>query len=222
MKLVITQEVKTCTRCNTEYGASEDNFYKLKSKNKTLGVHYRLSPECKKCTIARNKKWQQTVDPEQIREYKRKHDALEYRKENKRAFSKKQRERGDFKKWQIDNKDKIKQYNEKRKFNKTHDISEQEWASCLKFFNNSCAYCGVTAEVSYLIHKQVLHKEHVEHNGKNDISNCVPACRSCNSKKWVKDLDEWYSTDNKIYNESRYQMIISWLSKFDTNNGTNS
>jgi NAD-dependent DNA ligase len=58
-----------------------------------------------------------------------------------------------------------------------------------------------------------FHKEHVEHNGNNDITNCVPSCKSCNSSKHVSDLEEWYTPDNSIYCEQRLIKIKHWLSQ---------
>jgi len=43
--------------------------------------------------------------------------------------------------------------------------------------------------VDYLL-KNILHKEHVDDNGANDLSNCVPSCQSCNSTKNLKTLEE--------------------------------
>ncbi len=57
-----------------------------------------------------------------------------------------------------------------------------------------------------------LHKEHVNHNGANDLSNCVPACYSCNSKKWIYEFEDWYNEGNEIFSQYRLDKIYKWLS----------
>lgn len=81
----------------------------------------------------------------------------------------------------------------------------------MSYFDNSCAYCGMTTEEHKNIFKQQLHKEHVDHNGRNDLSNCVPSCKICNSRKWEYDIKEWYDTDNLYYTDERYNKIIKWI-----------
>ena len=56
-----------------------------------------------------------------------------------------------------------------------------------------------------------LHKEHVDHNGANDLSNCVPACQSCNSSKWEFDFNDWYCPNNPVFTQERYEKIVKWL-----------
>lgn len=55
-----------------------------------------------------------------------------------------------------------------------------------------------------------LHKEHVEDEGANDLSNCVPSCGNCNSQKWKYDFKEWYKSQ-EFYDERRYNLIITWI-----------
>lgn len=51
---------------------------------------------------------------------------------------------GKRKQQQMKNKDKLYEYGKKRRLHKTHEISKEEWESCLEYFNHSCAYCGIT------------------------------------------------------------------------------
>lgn len=84
--------------------------------------------------------------------------------------------------------------------------TQKEWEKCVKYFNNSCAYCGATEKLS---------KDHVipiSKGGHNCISNIVPACRTCNSSKQDRDLQE-FSVKEKV------QKIIEWR---DLNNDTKS
>lgn len=62
--------------------------------------------------------------------------------------------------------------------------TEAEWQAVLAEFGGGCAYCPATAET----------KDHVvplASGGSHDISNIVPACRSCNSSKQDKKLIVW-------------------------------
>lgn len=96
---------------------------------------------------------------------------------------------------------------------KNHEISAEEWGICKQYFSNSCAYCGLTEENCLDKYNQVLHKEHVDCNGLNDITNCVPSCKSCNSQKWILSLEEWYNEDNPAFDEERLNRIHKWLSE---------
>jgi hypothetical protein len=62
-----------------------------------------------------------------------------------------------------------------------------------------------------LKYKNNLHKEHVDHEGANDISNCIPACKSCNSMKNIKNFNNWYNDKNTRFNEERLHKIEQWL-----------
>lgn len=114
------------------------------------------------------------------------------------------------KKWQKENPDRLRQYNKKRQ-NKNHKISLWEWIACKEYFNYTCAYCGVHEVEHYNKHKQQFHKEHFEHDGLDDLSNCLPSCKDCNSSKWEFDFTDWYIPDNPVYSQERYDKIIKWL-----------
>ena len=105
---------------------------------------------------------------------------------------------------------------EYRKLHKTHTISKIEWESCKKYFKYKCAYCGLSIEDHYRIYagkpqKIDLHKDHFINDGLNDLSNCVPSCRSCNNYKKKIDFEEWYSETNKVYSMERLIKIRKWL-----------
>lgn len=51
-------------------------------------------------------------------------------------------------------------------------------------FNGRCAYCGRTAET-------LDHLAPVKHGGASRRGNLVAACRSCNSRKGTRDLDDF-------------------------------
>lgn len=56
-----------------------------------------------------------------------------------------------------------------------------------------------------------MHREHIDDLGKNDLSNCVPSCRDCNSNKWKYRFEDWYCEENPIYDKLRHEKIIIWL-----------
>lgn len=65
------------------------------------------------------------------------------------------------------------------------------------------------------MYKQQLHKEHVDHEGANDLSNCIPACKTCNSHKWEFDMESWYR-NYEHFSEERLNKIKEWLLKFNS------
>ena len=94
-----------------------------------------------------------------------------------------------------------------------HDITEAEWRSCLKVFDNTCAYCGlpykqhiVKRNGKYIIMK--FHKEHVDDDGYNDLRNDAPACKSCNCGKHEHDMEGWFRKQ-KFFSEDKppYRII---------------
>jgi hypothetical protein len=217
MEVVINETKKKCTKCNEIYVANEDNFYKLKQTNKKLGEHYKLSSWCKKCTKKKNREWY-VSNPEKIKVASDRYASQEYVKKRRRKRAAQAREEGKYKEWQQKNKEKIRQYNLERRMNKNHDITEQEWLDCLEFFRDSCAYCGISEQEALLEQGQRLHKEHLEHNGANDIANCVPSCRNCNSSKWEFEFDKWFNENNPIFSKRRYNKIIKWILSFTEEN----
>lgn len=203
--------MRKCKWCNTEKDIAE--FYKCKT-NKD-GIH----SYCKDCVKLKAKKWME--DNEDRYRKKMNNRKSEARKDpNVQKYhklkAKEQRESGYQKEWRENNKDKLFKYRKYREMNKTHEISKDEWFKCKEYFVNSCAYCGIPIENHYVIYKGEykltdFHKEHVEHEGSNDISNCVPSCKSCNSKKWKYEFLNWYTKDNDIFDEYRLIRILKWI-----------
>jgi len=200
-------EYKQCTKCIEWLPITDEYFYKWNySKD---GFH----PQCKKCNIERQKKYQKEHAEERSKynhklfendpEYFRNKD-IKWRNNNP------ERPKELLKRWQQTNPDKLKEYNEIRQ-NKNHNITKEEWSACLKYFNYSCAYCGINEIEATQKYKNVLHKEHVVHDGENDLSNCVPACKSCNSSKRKYELVFWYIKNKEIYSKKRYNRIMKWL-----------
>jgi len=65
-------------------------------------------------------------------------------------------------------------------------LTEDQWQAALEFFDNRCAYCGVSGVT--------LAQEHVVSltaGGGYVVDNIVPACERCNSSKNNMPLDKW-------------------------------
>lgn len=59
-----------------------------------------------------------------------------------------------------------------------NDFTEDQWQAMLKHYHGRCAYCGKKSPDLTQDHITPLSK-----GGDHTLSNIVPACRSCNSKK---------------------------------------
>lgn len=201
---------KMCTICNQWFLATEENFYK--NNQATENTLDKLHPYCKECEIKKNRKW--AVDnPERKKISGRKYVP---KKENQRRVSQKRRDTGKYQKWLKDNPDKLKEYGLKR-MNKNHKINKREWKACKSYFNNCCAYCGLPIEqhkkkYNGILKNMDLHKEHVNHEGANDLSNCVPACNFCNSSKKTHDMEKWYR-EQSFFSEEKLIKIYKWLNE---------
>lgn len=210
-------EVRLCSLCNDWKEISD--YYGQKKYSKSKGHYIYYPPYCKECTILKAKNWQdENYDryQEGFNERARKRREIPENLEYHRIKANEQRNSGYQKEWQKNNKDKIKLYGEDRRYNKTHEISKDEWEDCKNYFNYRCAYCGLEVENHFMsvrgkLIASDLHKEHVNHDGLNDLSNCVPSCKNCNSRKWKYSLEDWYNKDNEVYDENRYKKILNWL-----------
>jgi hypothetical protein len=191
---------------------TEEYFYK-NDKNKKDG----LNPECKKCSSKKSSD-RQKANPEHYGKIKKdwhnknaeKH--TQQKKDWHQAHKEKRQE--DCKRFHQLNPNKQFEYAQNHR---DHDISDTEWEHCKDFFKNKngewcCAYCGMTENEHIKVRGERLHKDHTNHNGANDISNCTPACFDCNSRKWQYDMEEWYRKQS-YFNESNLNNINLWNSK---------
>lgn len=214
-KTVDDIEYKLCSDCNDWHPMTEKHFYKNKSSKDGF------NPYCKEATKKRSRGW--AVDNKQ----QNKETRAGWYQENKERLLEKQKLLDEKNKEQKEiysqqyrksehGKKKYHEYGINRRIQKKHEISDYEWLKCKEYFNNSCAYCSLHVDNHYKKYAGVLklidlNKEHVDDEGANDLSNCVPSCHSCNSKKRTKDFDEWYSESNKNYTKKRYNKVIQWL-----------
>lgn len=202
--------MKECTNCTTSYPHTGEYFYKSSNKNEEF------SSWCKECqkdksrkSYRNNKEKSNKRGKEHYRKNKEIYNQMnrEWNRNNKEKLSR------IAKVWRENNKDKLKEYGQKYK-NKKHKITIKQWELCRDYFDYQCAYCGMSEAEHKQKNKQQLHKEHVIHEGRSDIKNCVPSCRSCNSSKRASTINQWYSINNPIYNRERYLKIYQWI-RFD-------
>ena len=216
-KEIDEQLYKRCS-IHKEYSPNEEEWllctdeYFYKNKGNSDG----LSPYCKVCEKKKSTIYNQAHNDQRYW-YNKKYlsNPENLNKINKSIRERRQRD-GKFRGWQQNNKDKIKQYQENRKQHGDHKITKKEWESCKEYFNNQCAYCGLPIEEHYIIYKGErklgsFHKEHVDHKGENDLSNCVPSCKECNSSKHDVKLENWYTETNQRFNQERLDKIHKWL-----------
>lgn len=203
-KIVNDIEYKLCSKCGKWLPCTGEYFYKNKS-NSIDGLH----PYCKKCSIKKAKESTKRNYDKHL-EALRRNNARPETIEKMRANANKQRESGYQKQYQKKHPEKFKQYREKRQ-HKDHNITKSEWKFCKSYFNCSCAYCGISEIEAKRKYGNVLHKEHVNHEGTNNLSNCIPACKSCNSLKWKFSLDEWYNEENPIFKQENKDRILKWI-----------
>lgn len=187
---------------------------------KTLEFFYKqgnssdgLTPWCKSC----RKKYQNEYMVKNREKKNKKSLELYYNDKDKWKMYRsnylsqnREKAKDDYKRWQEENPEKIRKYNFERR-HKNHQISDKEWSLCKQFFIHSCAYCGISEEDAKKIYGQRLHRDHVDHDGSNDITNCIPSCRSCNSSKWAHPLEEWYNVENEHYSSERLSRIKEWV-----------
>ena len=86
----------------------------------------------------------------------------------------------------------------------TGTVNAAEWAECLAFFENSCAYCGKSESLT------VDHIIPISRFGAHKLYNIVPACAHCNSSKSDHDIIDWYKKQ-PFYTVERLLKIHSWF-----------
>lgn len=67
-------------------------------------------------------------------------------------------------------------------------------------FKNQCAYCGSNEKIT------IDHVLAISKNGKDCISNIVPACRDCNTRKRASEVEKWYAQQT-FFDKDRWALI---------------
>ena len=113
--------------------------------------------------------------------------------------------------WQITNPDKVAQYNQRYRAHKANadinDFTAADWQVVLTYHDNRCAYCGQD--------NLSLTQDHViplSRGGNHTISNIVPACQVCNSRKGARTPIEanMYPAQPTYGYKTAMQLLGAW------------
>ena len=189
-------------------------YFYYNDKNKTDYLH----PECKRCGVKRADIWAKEHPERTIILTKRKRTSPRKREYSRLAHGK-ARESGYYAEYMQRPEVKARKYGSRHR---DHEITPQEWIHCKNYFKDEdgdwcCAYCGIKIQNHLIVIKGViknsdLHKEHKDDKSANDIRNCIPSCKDCNSNKWAFDFEEWYRKQ-QFFTEDRYNKIIQWCTE---------
>lgn len=92
------------------------------------------------------------------------------------------------------------------------DLTNEQYAETLSYFNNECAYCGS---------KEFLQEEHiipVARGGEYTKDNIIPACVRCNSSKWSHHIDVWYPKQT-FFNQDKLDKITNFTKECANQSG---
>lgn len=167
-----------------------------------------LYPTCKKCSVVKAGKWNEE-HPDIKKVSVKKHYDSKQGKLNRTRRNQEWRDKGGLKNLYHKDPERFKEYNNRHR---QHDITDAEWKDCLKTFDNKCAYCGISEQEHKQKYNEVLHKDHIIHNGYNDLRNAVPGCKRCNSSKYEFDMIEWYK-EQDFFSEGKLNLIKWWMSE---------
>lgn len=174
---------RACRKCNN-LKILEENFYK--NKNVPSGYVF----QCIECVKENTHKYYQknkSIIFKKNKEYKSKNK--DRYNEISRIWAKNnpQKRRLARKKWKAKNRHLVNHYEKARQARLSGaegGHSYKEWEELLKKHQGKCFYCATTEKIT---------KDHVipvSKGGSDNITNIVPACVSCNSKKNNKHLSD--------------------------------
>lgn len=231
--------MKICTKCKTEKPITKEYFHK--NKNKKDGF-MDICKTCKKEYYQNNREYFVSRTSKYRKENKEHclEVRAEYRKENKDEIAKRlkgyyENNKEHFKQlrriYYRENKNKVlegvrkynkanphisRQYKQRRKALERklpYTLTNEEWNNIKLYFNNSCAYCGMTEEAHLEEHNEQLHQEHfipISQGGEYTHNNILTSCKNCNSSKYNRDFIEWYP-EYEHYSKEREQLILKYL-----------
>ncbi len=160
--------MKACNHCKEEKSLAEFSVCRSSRDG--------LQPKCKPCSSAASNAWNKAN-----RDKTKVYDLRRHKKHQAARIASYQR-------WLSANPDKKKQYadthNMRRRAQRLGNggTHTQEEISALKAsYHGLCAYCTSAAN-------EIDHVVPLSHGGGNEISNLVPACGSCNRRKFNGSL----------------------------------
>jgi len=194
----VLRESKTCKRCALE--KPRDAFHRRGSKGG-------LTSFCKECEKLRTYAWRsknpgghsavqkayRKRHPERVkaslRKWLGKHPTYEIFRSRRRYANPEARKklREAVLRWGRRNPEKVlaygKEYSHRKRANGGRGMTANE---ILDVLSRPCHYCGKMAT-------ELDHVIPVSRGGRHEPENVVPACRSCNSSKGSKTVEEWKS-----------------------------
>jgi hypothetical protein len=213
---------KKCNTCEEWFEANSENFKidkKAKSgfNGKCIGCQKEYNREAylKHQEERRSKATQYYFDNKEIASLNKKKWYIENGESVRLKRKQRYHENSDYDKkylseWQKKNPNKIKEYRINRQ-HKKHTMKNSEWLSCKEYFNYRCAYCGISEQEHKKEYGSQLHRDHYDHEGSGDLSNCIAGCMSCNSSKRQYNFEEWFTEDKSFYDIHRKEMILKWI-----------
>ena len=220
--------MKHCSKCFEVLPENGEYFYKQKKGKNGFGS------ECKQCRKSymrwhhkKNKEKYNQLRKERYQKNKKRETAqvYAYREKNKKKIKEywahyyqrnKEQYKSHNKRYREENPGKFKEYSRRRNHRRRQaelgakfNFSAEEWQQCLAHFNHQCAYCGS---------KESLEQEHVvpvSVGGHYTADNIIPACKSCNSSKNNKIMQDWF-TQHENYSVERMANILKYVQKNKT------
>ena len=220
--------MKHCSTCFEVLPENGEYFYKQKKGKNGFGS------ECKQCRKSywrwhhkKNKEKYNQLRKERYQKNKKRETAqvYAYREKNKKRIKEywahyyqrnKEQYKSHNKRYREENPGKFKEYSRRRNHRRRQaelgtkfNFSAEEWQQCLAHFNHQCAYCGS---------KESLEQEHVvpvSVGGHYTADNIIPACKSCNSSKNNKIMQDWF-TQHENYSVERMANILKYVQKNKT------
>lgn len=195
----LSSGIKWCSSCHetkliTEYHTCRGKPLGMckmcecnRSKENKEATKYYYRSEVKEKRRKASSQWHRTHDKEHKQEIYARHNA---RKRERYATDAAYRES-------------VIASNRAYKDNLQGDLTGDDWLNVLSVFNNSCAYCGATINLTR------DHVVPVSMGGLNTKHNIVPACKSCNSSKHNNEIVEWYK-HSKYFSKERLAKIMKW------------
>ena len=171
--------MKKCKECGVELVAGENWWPSCIKQYKYI---------CIKCHKAQGRRWREArldYDYQYHQAHKKKRNA------NMRQWHAEHREeRTEYERqWREENSSKAREHRRcyrARKANAT--IGEIDDQKIYELYNQTCIYCGATEDLA------LDHIVSLDEGGPHCEDNLVVACRSCNSSKWARPLEEWLQT----------------------------
>jgi hypothetical protein len=199
-------KTKKCSQCGEE--KSYKDFYFKEYLNSEGVKAYTYNPTCIKCD-KENAKNRMLNNKEKHLEAMIRYGKKQKAKESKRRNTEKRRAEGYFDRYFENNPEKLKEYYQNHR---DHDITTSEWNNTLDVFEHKCCYCDISEEEAKEKYGEQLHKDHIIHDGYNDIRNAAPACKDCNSKKWQTDFEKWFR-EQEFFTEEKLNKLIWWMNE---------